>query len=461
MASGGRQYDIVVFGASSFTGQFIVEELARVAGEERIKWAIAGRNMEKLQEVLKKATDNLAKDYNNIPIVIADALNEESLNVMCKQTKLVLNVCGPFAHLGENVVRACIENKTHYVDVSGEVIFLENMQLKYNSMAKENKVYVVGSCGFRCLPVEMGVMFTSQKFDGDLNSLEAYLSTSGPVKYNTSTFESQVYGFQTRHELKPLRKALFSSVEYYKPQHVVKAKSGLFYDKNSSKYCSSWPDAYKSVLYRSQRFLYENNQIRPIQCALYVCHDSLLIIIIFLITGFIMNFLANFSWGRALLLKYPGFFSGGLAQSGGPTESQINNSAFSVNFYGKGYPSRTKESEPHEDQPDKAITTRVLGPDPGYLTTAICVVQAALVVLKENEKIPDQGGVLSPAAAFRNTGLVNRLTKRNLKFEIVDGEKAEDTTAPDCPSIEKTTAGATSLKSKTSVTPKYKLDITG
>lgn len=429
----GRPFDIVVFGASSFTGQFIVEELARVADQERMRWVIAGRNMEKLQGVLKKLSDTLGKDYTDNYILIADALDEESLNDMCKQTKLVLNTCGPFIHLGENVIRACIENNTHYVDVSGEVIFLEKMQLKYNSLAKENQVYVIGSCGFRCLPVEMGVMFTSQKFDGDLNSLEAFLSTNGSVKYNTSTFECQVYGFKTRHELKPTRKALFSSVEYYKPQLEVKPKSGLFYDARSSKYCSTWPDAYKSVLYRSQRFLYEHQRIRPVQCALYICHESLFFLIIFLITGFVVSILARFSWGRSLLLKFPGFFSGGMARSGGPTRSQIENSSFTVNFYGKGYPSRIKDGETHNDQPDKSIATCVRGPDPGYLTTAICVVQAAFVVLKENEKIPDNGGVLSPGAAFRNTRLVDRLNERNLKFEIVTKEMEVESPTKDSP----------------------------
>ena len=424
---GGRKYDIVVFGATSFTGRFIVEELARVAGHEGIKWAVAGRNMDKLYYMLDRVSEVMGRECSDTPILIADALNEESLNEMCKETKLLINTCGPFIHLGENVVRACIENNTHYVDVSGEVIFLEKMQLKYNSMAKENKVYVIGSCGFRCLPLELGVMFTSQKFDGDLNSLEAYLSTEGMLHYNTPTFECQVYGFQTRHELKPLRQALFSSVEYYKPQHVVKPKSGLFYDKNSSKYCTTWPDAYKSVLYRSQRFLYENEKVRPVQCALYVCHDSLWIILTLLVTGFIMNFLANFSWGRSLLLKYPSFFSGGLVMPGGPPRHEMNNTTFAFNFYGKGYPSRIKEGETHEDQPDKIINSRVEGPEPGYITTAICVVQAALVVLKENEKMPNEGGVLSPAAAFRKTGLVDRLIKRDIKFEVVTEEKRDET----------------------------------
>ncbi|XP_029635565.1 saccharopine dehydrogenase-like oxidoreductase [Octopus sinensis] len=423
MAAKDKEFDIVIFGASGFTGKFVIEELSRVANEHNIKWAIAGRNMKKLETVLSDVTNSTGQDYSDIQILIADSQNYESLLEMCTKAKCLINCCGPFVYHGLKVLEACIECKTHHVDVSGEPLFLEKAQLQYNGPAQENDVYIVGSCAFRCLPIDIGIMYTSQQFNGDLNNVEAYLSVDGPVKVGLPTFECQVYGYQHRNELGAIRKSLFTT-KNYEFQHVVKPKSGLFYDKDSSKYCSVWPDAYKSVAYRSQRFLQDQEKKRPTQYAFYFCNESLIFFILMFFSGLCLSFLSRFSLGRKLLLAFPTFFSGGLVKKGGPTKQELEKCSFSLKFCGNGYPSRVKElTDTHSDLPNKPIVTKINGPDPGYLTTAICVTQAAIVILEENQKMPNSGGVFTPASAFANTSLVERLCKRNVKFQTVSADE--------------------------------------
>lgn len=114
-----ERYDFVVFGATGFTGQFVVEEIARSVGTQK-RWAIAGRTEPKLRSVLTEATKNVGVALNQIPIIIADVSDTNSLAAMAKQSKIVLNCVGPYRFFGEAVVAACVENGASCLDISGE-----------------------------------------------------------------------------------------------------------------------------------------------------------------------------------------------------------------------------------------------------------------------------------------------------------------------------------------------------
>jgi short subunit dehydrogenase-like uncharacterized protein len=180
MAS-NREFDLVIFGATGFTGQFVVEEVARTVQNDSIKWAVAGRNKEKLSEALKIATKEVGYELQNIPIIEADVANQESLVSMAKRTRLVLNTVGPYRFFGEQVVKACVESATHHLDVSGEPQYLETMQLLYNKKAEEKGIYIVGACGWDSIPCDVGLEFLNQNFGGELNSVETYMKLkAGP-----------------------------------------------------------------------------------------------------------------------------------------------------------------------------------------------------------------------------------------------------------------------------------------
>ncbi|PIK62485.1 putative saccharopine dehydrogenase-like oxidoreductase-like [Apostichopus japonicus] len=148
-------------------------------------------------------------DLSSVEFLPADVKDDLSLTSMCQSTKLVLNCVGPYRFFGEAVVKACVENGSHHIDISGEPWFLESMEVKYNQQASEAGVYVVGACGFDSIPAEFGVQFTREKFPGILNSLESYLSlNTGPKggAVNFGTWHSAIYGFANAKELVALRK---------------------------------------------------------------------------------------------------------------------------------------------------------------------------------------------------------------------------------------------------------------
>ena len=413
-----RTYDFVIFGASGFTGQFVVKEVQRIAQRENIKWAIAGRNKKKLANVITNQTDTDGDSFSDV--ILADINDYQSLLLMCKQTKVVLDCVGPYRFYGEPVVKACVEAKANYVDICGEPQFLENMLLKYDEGAKKSDVYIVGACGFDSIPSDLGVMFAKQEFSGTLNGLEAYLKVnSGPSGsgLHFGTYESAVHGASDTRNLKKIREALnLKRVPLVGPK--LKLKGAVHYHSPSSSYAIPFLGADVSLVKRSQRYLYEKLDETPIQYSMYACVGGLWNLILLTLFGGIFQFLANRSWGRSLLLKHPKFFTAGLFSHEGPTKQQIEESSFYITMYGEGY-SEGGSALNRVEKPDKTIVVRVGGPEAGYVTTPIAMVQAALVIVKEKNKLPEQGGVYSPGAAFFQTSLIERLQQNGMKFEVL------------------------------------------
>ncbi|XP_028166456.1 lipid droplet localized protein-like [Ostrinia furnacalis] len=115
------QFDIVIFGASGFTGKKVVEEISRGRAKYAgVTWAVAGRSEAKLQSLLSDISAKYGVVISGIKIIIADVSDQSSLTSMCRQAKVLLNCCGPYRLYGEPVVRAAIEAKAHYVDITGE-----------------------------------------------------------------------------------------------------------------------------------------------------------------------------------------------------------------------------------------------------------------------------------------------------------------------------------------------------
>jgi short subunit dehydrogenase-like uncharacterized protein len=115
-----RRFDIVVYGASGFTGAYVIEQFYSSEAAQKYKIAIAGRNKNKLETTLKEVSELIGKNISNTPIIIADSSNPSQLDEMAKQTRLIINVVGPYRLYGEAVVKAAVENGTSHVDISGE-----------------------------------------------------------------------------------------------------------------------------------------------------------------------------------------------------------------------------------------------------------------------------------------------------------------------------------------------------
>lgn len=134
---------------------------------------------------------------------------------MARQARIIINCVGPYRFFGEPVVKACVEEGTHHVDVSGEPQYIEAMALKYHKQAEEKGIYIISACGFDSIPSDLGVVFLQKEFNGTVNSAETYLKTwtedpSIPgSSANYGTWESAVYGLAHAKELGGLRRKLY------------------------------------------------------------------------------------------------------------------------------------------------------------------------------------------------------------------------------------------------------------
>ncbi len=150
-------YDVVVWGASGFTGRLVAEYIYKKYGlNKSLKWAIAGRSIDKLKQIKKHFS-------SDIPIITADINNLSSLNDMASKTKVICTTVGPYAKYGTDLVEICIRNKTHYCDLAGEVQWIRKVIDKYHKTASENNVKIVNSCGFDSIPSDMGVFYIQEK----------------------------------------------------------------------------------------------------------------------------------------------------------------------------------------------------------------------------------------------------------------------------------------------------------
>ncbi|GFY42239.1 saccharopine dehydrogenase-like oxidoreductase [Trichonephila inaurata madagascariensis] len=422
MTESERKYDLVVFGASGVTGKYVIEELAVFHNE--IRWCVAGRNPEKLRNALREASDYIGKDLSNIAIIEADVSNEESLTTMCRSATVLLNCVGPYRFSGEKIVEYCVKNKTHCVDVSGEPQFLETVQLKYFHEAKEQGVYIVGSCGFDSIPCDLGVEILRKKFDGDMNSVETFLSAKQPPgsTVNFGTWQSAIYGLAHADELKPLRKALKEKVfskSFPKPEYKLKARSMLFNSKETEGWCIPFIGSDRSVILRTQMYNFQFKNERPVQIQTYMKPHSFFTALATLVMGAIFMMMTKFALGRDLLEKFPEIFSLGVFSRTPPKKEQASSGSFEVRFKAVGWSEKLSDpTDKHTEPPNKTVTGVLTGPDPAYISTAVCIVNSALVILSEKDKLPLSGGVFTPAAAFSNTSLPEKLESRGIKFRI-------------------------------------------
>eukprot|EP00049_Salpingoeca_infusionum_P025441 m.19298 g.19298 ORF g.19298 m.19298 type:complete len:410 (+) comp8012_c0_seq1:271-1500(+) len=405
-------YDIVVFGATGFTGVYVVQYLKKL-GVASV--AIAGRTQAKLDAVNVRCGSN----YDTI---IANAGDPASLAEMAKQAKVLLNCVGPYRLYGEAVVKACVESGTNYLDISGEPEFIERVEHVYGQSAKDSNCTIVSACGFDSIPADMGTAFAVEQFvnrNAVPSLVDSYLSLSSGsegICVHYTTYECAVLGFGSVADLRNLRRQV-ARVDIPTVGPKPK-KAGTFptWDKTQSSYRLPFPGSDASIVRRSQKYLVTTGSDTPTtQYSAWFTIKSGFWTSVFMTFATVFGILANFSFGRSLLLRYPRLFTMGLFSHEGPTEQQLANTAFAMDFRTSGYSS--KEVATQGGAPDVKIHTRVSGPEPGYVATPICIVQCALELLAKESSMPR--GVLTPASAFRNTDLIARLTGEGIRFEVL------------------------------------------
>jgi len=199
-----REFDVIVWGASGFTGKLVAEYLFNKYGSNNdLKWAIAGRDYSKLELVRDEVANSL------IPIVIANSDDIQSLNLMIKRTRVICTTVGPYAKYGSKLVSSCVNNQTHYCDLAGEVQWIRKMIDEHHEIAKANGTKIVNSCGFDSIPSDLGVYFIQKQ------SLEKYNQKAKHIKMRVAGAKGGISG-GTYESLSNVSKEAYSDKDIFK-----------------------------------------------------------------------------------------------------------------------------------------------------------------------------------------------------------------------------------------------------
>jgi len=178
-----KEFDILVFGASGFTGRLVTRQLKKLYADGNTTWGIAGRNPDKLQELIR--TEQLPA---NVGITFADSNQPESLAEAIGKARVVLTTVGPYAKYGSDVVRLCAELGVHYCDLTGEVHWMRSMIDQYQATAERTGARIVHTCGFDSIPSDIGVYFMQKQMQ------ERHGVPARHVKYRASDFKGGFSG---------------------------------------------------------------------------------------------------------------------------------------------------------------------------------------------------------------------------------------------------------------------------
>lgn len=156
-----REFDVVVFGATSFVGRILCRYLIDTYGTDgsRLRFALAARSAARLDELKHE----LGGSASSLPSIVADAADENAMRALALRAKVVVSTVGPYALYGEPLVKACVETGTDYCDLTGEVQWIRRMVDRYESAAKSSGARIVHCCGFDSIPSDFGVFFLQQE----------------------------------------------------------------------------------------------------------------------------------------------------------------------------------------------------------------------------------------------------------------------------------------------------------
>ena len=164
MSEQDREFEIVIWGASGFTGRLTAEYLlAQHGAGEGLRWALGGRNRTKLEALKDELARETGKATEALPIVIGDSDDDASLAELARRSRVICSTVGPYAQYGSGLVEACASAGTAYCDLTGEVHWMQRMIEAHQDSAVASGARIVFNCGFDCIPSDMGAFFMQRE----------------------------------------------------------------------------------------------------------------------------------------------------------------------------------------------------------------------------------------------------------------------------------------------------------
>ncbi len=184
MDTTNRPYDIILFGATGFTGQIVAGYLAAHRHTEDVRLALAGRDLSRLKEICA----TLSTLQTEIGLIQADLVDEASLQNMAAQSYVVISTVGPYNWYGESLIKACLQARTSYLDITGEPAFVHRIHSHYHQSAIDAGISIVNCCGFDSIPADIATWLTAKALPVQLpKTLRAYIRTNAAFSGGTWT----------------------------------------------------------------------------------------------------------------------------------------------------------------------------------------------------------------------------------------------------------------------------------
>jgi len=387
-----RDYDVVIFGATGFTGRLTAKYLARRYGASLTRWAIAGRNRRKLEEVHEELVD-IDASCRDVGRIEADLGDQASLAAMARQTRVVATTAGPFIRYGEPVLSACVREGTDYLDITGEPEYVDMTISRYDEAARDQGIRAVSCCGFDSVPHDMGVYYTVKQLPPDVPiRIEGFVRARGGMSGGTWTSAVEAMGRMRDARKKPRPKRKGAGIG---DRRVRGTRGGVRYEGRLERWVAPLPTIDPQVVKRSARALSAYGP--DFRYGHYAAFDKLPMLVGTALGIGGVFVLAQTKPTRDLLfrLRPPGR---------GPSDEEIARGRFEVVFLA--------------DADGAQLKTRVSGGDPGYGDTAKMLAECALCLALDRDQTPDRSGVLTTAVALGDP-LIARLESAGLRFETL------------------------------------------
>lgn len=404
------QYQLVVYGATSFVGQLLTRYLVQTYGvNEQLHWAIAGRSASKLNELKQ----NLGSGASQLATIIADAQDESALKAMCQQTKVVVSTVGPYALYGSSLVKVCATLGTDYCDLTGEPQWIARMIEQYESAAQASGARIVHCCGFDSIPSDLGTFYLQQQAQQRLGQTCSQVKLrvkSIRGSFSGGTVASMMELFSEISKNPSLRKVMANPYALCPPSNQQKPKQPNLnfaqYDKDAGAWSAPFVMAgiNTKVVHRSNalsnyaygtQFIYDETMLT----GKGVIGGAMAVGASVGLAGFVAA--AVIPPTRRILQKI-------VPQAGeGPTPKQQEQGFYDIRLIGL-------------TDNGQRLTAKVTGDrDPGYGSTAKMLGEAAVCLATDISKTDKTGGFWTPSTALGQR-LIERLqAKAGLTFSIV------------------------------------------
>ncbi|HEX7717317.1 MAG TPA: saccharopine dehydrogenase NADP-binding domain-containing protein [Marmoricola sp.] len=385
-----RDFDLVLFGATGFTGELTAQYLAEHA-PPGCRWALAGRSTSKLEAVRSRLAET-HPDCADLPLLHADADDPASLKAVAESARVVITTVGPYLLYGGPLVAACAEAGTDYVDLTGEPEFVDRTYLADHDRAVETGARLVHACGFDSIPHDLGAYFTVQQLPaGKPIRLRGIVRSN--ATFSGGTFHSALTAFSRARQMREA----FAERRRKEPRPAGRKVRTIAGRPGRESALGVWalplPTIDPIIVARSAAALpaygpdFGYSHYAGLKTLRYTVGSAVAV------PGLVLA--AQIRLLREALKKR-------VKPGDGPSASRRAKSWFSVDFFG--------------ETGDETVHTRVSGGDPGYTETAKMLAESALCLAFDDN--PPTAGQVTTAQAMGDA-LLERLQKAGIDFEVL------------------------------------------